>query len=77
MTQIVECTVAMTCTCNLKHFQIFLYKSFPNIAYCCKLNSCLMHLIQLVASKDTFKLASPVEIGETLRVLEKKYSLLK
>ena len=34
-----------------------------------------MHLNQLVASKDTSELVSPVEIGETLRNLE-KYSLL-
>ena len=53
-----------------------LSKSFPNIAYCCKLNGCLTRLNQLVASKDTSKLVSPVEIGETLRDLEKKYSLL-
>ena len=53
-----------------------LSKSFPNIAYCCKLNGCLTRLNQLVASKDTSELVSPVEIGETLTDLEKKYSLL-
>ena len=53
-----------------------LFKSFPNIAYCCKLNGCLTRLNQLVASKDTSELVSPVEIGETLRNLEKRYSLL-
>ena len=53
-----------------------LSKSFPNIAYCCKLNGCLTRLNQLVANKDTSELVSPVEIGETLRDLEKKYSLL-
>ena len=28
-------------------------KSFPNIAYCCKLSGCLTHLNQLVASNNT------------------------
>ena len=60
-----------------EEFKMFsdLSKPFPNIAYCCKLNDCLTHLNQLVASKDTSE--CPVEIGESLRYLDKNDSLFK
>ena len=47
-----------------------LSKSFPNLAYCCKLNGCLTRLNQLIARKDT-----PDPLAENvLENLEKNYS---
>ena len=48
-----------------------LSKSFPNIAYCWKLNGCLTRLNQLVASKDTSELVSPVEMVKPLEIWRK------
>ena len=47
-----------------------LSKSFPNLAYCCKLNGCFTRLNQLIARKDT-----PDPLAENvLENLEKNYS---
>ena len=48
-----------------------LSKSFPNIAYCCKLNGCLTHLNQLMAINSKSK--PSVEINEVLKDLKKNY----
>ena len=46
-------------------------KSFPNIAYCCKLNGCSMRLNQLMAINSKSK--PSVEINEVLEDLKKNY----
>ena len=60
-----------------ENYKVFsdLSKSFPNIAYCCKLNGCYTRLNQLVASNDTSNL--PTEINNVLGDLRKNYSLVQ
>ena len=49
-----------------------LSKSFPNLAYCYKLNGCFTCLNQLIARNDTSKPST--EIDEVLENMEKNYS---
>ena len=49
-----------------------LSKSFPNLAYYCKLNGCFTRLNQLIARNDTSKPST--EIDEVFENLEKNYS---
>ena len=49
-----------------------LSKFFPNIAYCCKFNGCLMRLNQLIASKSISE--PPAELNEVLGDLKKLYT---
>ena len=66
-----------TCGFTKDQFKLFsdFSKSFPNIAYCCKLNGCLTRLNQLVASNNTPE--SHEEINEILEDLKKNHSFVK